>query len=97
MTETRTAQVVSARDWLAEHVADDAPPVLVTRPSTDSEAEDSGEPDTVDQAAPAETARPDTGIGGHRRRGAAIGTARRAGPQSRRHPGPRGGRRQLRR
>ena len=49
--------MVSARDWLAEHIADDAPPVLVTQPST-AAAEDCDEPDFVDQGAPDETAPP---------------------------------------
>ena len=57
MTETRTTELVSARDWLAEHIADDAPPVLVTQPST-AAAEDCDEPDFVDQAALDETAPP---------------------------------------
>jgi hypothetical protein len=57
MIESSTAPVVSARDWLAEHIADDAPPVLVNQPNT-AAAEDCDEPDSVDQAAPDETAPP---------------------------------------
>ncbi len=58
MTETRTAHVVSARDWLAEHIADDAPPVLVNQPRVAAHTKDSSEPVSVDQPAPTETAPP---------------------------------------
>ena len=58
MTETRTAHVVSARDWLAEHIADDAPPVLVNQPRVAAHTEDSSEPVSVDHPAPKETAPP---------------------------------------
>jgi hypothetical protein len=58
MTETRTAQVVSARDWLAEHIADAAPPVLVNQPGVAAHTEDRAKAGSLDQPAPKETAPP---------------------------------------
>jgi hypothetical protein len=56
VADTRTTAVVSARDWLAEHIADDAPPVLVNQPDATAVAEDCVDTDSPDQAAPTEEA-----------------------------------------
>lgn len=55
MADTRTTEVVSAGDWLAEHLADDAPPVLVHNPDTAARSAAAAQPGSADQVAPAQT------------------------------------------
>jgi hypothetical protein len=54
VADTHTTSVVSARDWLAEHIADDAPPVRVNHPDTAVRTAAAAEPGSADQVAPAE-------------------------------------------
>jgi hypothetical protein len=58
VVDTRTTEVVSARDWLADHLAGDAPPVLVEHPDTAARTTSAGALGSADQVGPAETAPP---------------------------------------
>ena len=55
MADTHADPVVSARDWLAEHLAEDAAPVRVNQPGPAARAASAPESGSADQVAPAGT------------------------------------------